>query len=135
MKINHSRPNPGRREKINLNFYFPTFLCASGFVKASKAFIKPFDAPQRCAKIRIKLIFTFIQISEMQRAGRLKDLTAPNEVLTMQYLRKILSEVISKICTKYDLSSVIRQKGDSQNLCYKKTKLAKFSEKRTLLFP
>ena len=29
-------------------------------------------------------------------------------------------------------SSVIRQKGESQNGCFKKTKHAKFSEKRTL---
>ena len=32
-------------------------------------------------------------------------------------------------------SSVIRQKGESQNGCYKKTKYAKFSEKRTFLIP
>ena len=32
-------------------------------------------------------------------------------------------------------SSVIRQKGESQNECFKKTKHAKFSEKRTFLTP
>ena len=32
-------------------------------------------------------------------------------------------------------SSVIRQKGESQNRCFKKTKRAKFSEKRTFLPP
>ena len=32
-------------------------------------------------------------------------------------------------------SSVIRQKGESQNGCYKKTKHAKFSEKQTFLTP
>ena len=32
-------------------------------------------------------------------------------------------------------SSVIRQKGASQNGCYKKTKSAKFSEKQTFLTP
>ena len=32
-------------------------------------------------------------------------------------------------------SSVIRQKGKSQNGCFKKTKHAKFSEKRTFLTP
>ena len=32
-------------------------------------------------------------------------------------------------------SSVIRQKGESQNGCYKKTKHAKFSEKGTFLTP
>ena len=30
-------------------------------------------------------------------------------------------------------SSVIRQKGESQNVCFKKTKHVKFSEKRTFL--
>ena len=32
-------------------------------------------------------------------------------------------------------SSVIRQKGESQNGCFKKTKHAKFSTKRTFLTP
>ena len=31
--------------------------------------------------------------------------------------------------------SVIRQKGESQNGCYKKTKPAEFSEKRTFVTP
>ena len=34
-----------------------------------------------------------------------------------------------------DISSVTRQKGESQNGCFKKTKDAKFSEKRTFLIP
>ena len=38
--INPSRPNPKRREKINLNFYFHTSL-------------PPFEAPQRSVKIKI----------------------------------------------------------------------------------
>ena len=33
------------------------------------------------------------------------------------------------------ISSVIRQKGESQNGCFKKTKHAKFSEKQTFLTP
>ena len=34
--------------KINLNFYFHTsLLCLKRFVKVLKAFIKPFEAPQR----------------------------------------------------------------------------------------
>ena len=39
--------------------------------------------------------------------------------------------------TKYSLynSSVIRQKGESQNRCFKKTKHVKFPEKRTFLTP
>ena len=42
-------PHPGRREKINSNFYF-TLLCgaAKGFVA-----LKPFEAPQRSVRIKI----------------------------------------------------------------------------------
>ena len=48
--------------KIKLNFYFHTSLCASkGFMKALKAFIKPFEAPQRSVKIKIQVIFISIQ--------------------------------------------------------------------------
>ena len=40
--------------KIRLNFYFHTSFGASkGFMKALKAFIKPFEAPQRSVKIKI----------------------------------------------------------------------------------
>ena len=49
-KKNHFNPSPldpGQREKINLNFYFHTSLCSF------KAFIKPFEAPQRSMKIKI----------------------------------------------------------------------------------
>ena len=51
--INPYRPDPGRREKINLNFYF-TIACGDtkGFVKAFKAFKKPFETPQRNVKIK-----------------------------------------------------------------------------------
>ena len=34
-------------------------------MKALKAFIKPFEAPQRSVKIKINLIFISIQLSEM----------------------------------------------------------------------
>ena len=40
--LNPSHPNPGRREKNKL-----------------KAFIKPFEAPQRSVKIKIQLNFYF----------------------------------------------------------------------------
>ena len=64
--FNPSRPDPGRREKINLNFYFHTSLwCLRKFYKGPlyplkapenfsggiKAFIKPFESPQRSVKI------------------------------------------------------------------------------------
>ena len=56
--INPSRTDPGRREKINITFYFHTSLrCLKRFNKALKAFIKPFEAPQRSVKIKINLIY------------------------------------------------------------------------------
>ena len=35
-----------------------------------KAFIKPFEAPQRSVKIKIEVKFIVIQLYEMHRAGR-----------------------------------------------------------------
>ena len=56
-----SRPNPGRREKINLNFYFHTSLwCLKRFYEDLKAFIKPFEAPQR--SVKITTISTWLQL-------------------------------------------------------------------------
>ena len=49
-------PIPDEEKKINLKFYFHTFLfcdASKGFMKALKAFIKPFKAPQRSVKIKI----------------------------------------------------------------------------------
>ena len=52
--INPSRPDPGRREKINLIFLFTLLSGASkGFMKTLKALIKPFGTPQRSVKIKI----------------------------------------------------------------------------------
>ena len=45
-----------------------TLLCG-----AFKALIKDFEAPQRSIKIKISVIFILIQLSEMQRAGRVKN--------------------------------------------------------------
>ena len=56
VNTNPSRPNLGRREKIKLNFYFYTslgWLKRKGFMKDLKAFMKPFEAPQRSVKIKI----------------------------------------------------------------------------------
>ena len=48
VSLNPSHPNPGRREKVKLNVYFRTSL----WCMALKAFIKPFEAPQRKVKIK-----------------------------------------------------------------------------------
>ena len=45
--IKPSRPNLGQRERINSNFF------SYFFVVPQKAFIKPFEAPQRSVKIKI----------------------------------------------------------------------------------
>ena len=59
---------------------FTLFYGASrGFMKVLKAFIKPFETPQRKAKIKFKFIFILIQLSEMRRAGRVKS-TFPMKV-------------------------------------------------------
>ena len=42
-KVNPCRPNPGRREKINLNFYFHTSLwCLKRFYEGLKGLHKTF---------------------------------------------------------------------------------------------
>ena len=47
-------PMPDEEKKLTQIFIF-TLLCGTskGFMKASKAFIKPFAAPQRSVKIKI----------------------------------------------------------------------------------
>ena len=55
-----------------------------------------------------------------------------------QYCRFSLFQSSDKPPTRFGSShnpSVIRQKGESQNGCFEKTKHAKFSEKRTFLNP
>ena len=51
MLVNPSRLDPGRREKNNLNFYFSHLFMVPQ--KVFKAFMKPFEAPQRNVKIKI----------------------------------------------------------------------------------
>ena len=64
--INPSCPDTERREKINLNFYFPLLCIVSkGFMKALKVFIIPFAED---------LIFILKQHSERVRAGRVNTL-------------------------------------------------------------
>ena len=47
-------PIPDKEKKIKLSFYFHTSLwCLKGFMKALKAVIKPFEAPQRSGKVKI----------------------------------------------------------------------------------
>ena len=53
--FNPSHPDPGQREKINLNFYFHTSLWyLKRFYEGLKGLHKkPFEAPQKSVKIKI----------------------------------------------------------------------------------
>ena len=47
--LNPSLPDPERREKITSKF----FVVPQSFIKAVKAFVKSFEAPQRSVKLKI----------------------------------------------------------------------------------
>ena len=51
---------PDKEKKLTSIFIF-TLLCGAskGFIKALKAFIKPFEVPQRSVKIKILINFYF----------------------------------------------------------------------------
>ena len=53
-------PIPDKEKKLTSIFIF-TLLCGAskGFMKALKAFIKPFEVPQRSVKIKILVNFYF----------------------------------------------------------------------------
>ena len=59
--LNSSRTDPGRRERINLNFYkflFSTPLWyPKSFYEVLKDLMKPFEMPQRNKKIKISVNF------------------------------------------------------------------------------
>ena len=44
---------PDEEKKLTQLFNHTSFEVSKGFIKALKAFIKPFEAPQRTAKIKI----------------------------------------------------------------------------------
>ena len=53
-------PNPDEEKKLPSIFIFTLLRGPSkGFVKTLKAFIKPFEAPQRSEKIKIEVNFYF----------------------------------------------------------------------------
>ena len=58
-------------EKKLIQIFILTLLCdaSKGFIKTLKAFIKPFEAPQRRAKIKIWINLYLIQLSEVNGAG------------------------------------------------------------------
>ena len=74
--INPLRPNPRRRKKIKLNFYFHTSLwCLKRFYEGLKGLHKTFwdtTHHKEVRKWKFNLIFISIQLSEMPGTGRVK---------------------------------------------------------------
>ena len=93
--FNPYRPDPGQRAKINLNyFYFHTSLwCLKRFYESLKAFpfIKPFEAPQRSAKIKIWVNFHFNATFWNARGGKVN--TKPVEA---NYISSFIGASASK---------------------------------------
>ena len=66
-----SVPFPDKDKKLTLIFIFTLlFGAAKGFMKALKAFIKPFEAPQRRVKIKIWVNFYFTTAFWNARDGK-----------------------------------------------------------------
>ena len=62
-------------------------------MKALKAFIKSFEAPQRSVKIKIlKSIFILLQLSKMYDAGRVNFGHTSTSLLSHSYIEKKLTE-------------------------------------------
>ena len=71
--FNPSRPDPGRREKINLNFYLHTSLqCLRRFYEGLKGRHKTFWSTTKKCENKNLLIFILIRLSEMYGARRVK---------------------------------------------------------------
>ena len=91
-----SRLNPRRREKINLNFDFHTSLwCLKRFYEGLKGLYKPFEAPQRSVKQKLKLIFISVQLSETHGTLRVSCRKPLQCVLNYEWiLMNLLSYII-----------------------------------------
>ena len=58
-RLNPSCPDPGRWEKINLNFYFHTLWCLKRFYEGFQGLHKTFGVRQGRVRIKIYVIFYF----------------------------------------------------------------------------
>ena len=81
-------PIPGRREKLNLNFYFHTSLrCLLRFYERLKGIYKTFrgTTKQKSENKNLSYFFTLIQLFEMHRVGRVNISThfAPHSFLSL----------------------------------------------------
>ena len=72
LPINLSRHDPGRREKLNLNFYVHSSLWSLKRVyKGLKGLHNTFrGTAKKCKNKNFKLISILIQFSEIHRAGK-----------------------------------------------------------------
>ena len=69
-----SRPDPGRREKINLNFCFRTSLwCLERFYEGLKGLHKTFWGITKKCENKNLIYFLFMPISEMNGTGRVNE--------------------------------------------------------------
>ena len=69
--FNPSRPDPGGKEKIKLNFYFHNFLwCLKKFYEGLKGLHKTFCGTTKSVKIKMQVIFISIELSETHGVGR-----------------------------------------------------------------
>ena len=86
------------------------------------------------------LIFKFIVVDEGKKTEIYrKPVSLEFNVCLVATAKGDFQRSLKCVCTssfhEIFISLVIRQKGESQNGCYKKTKHAKFSEKQTFLTP
>ena len=74
-----------------------------------------------------------MNINRKQLKSLLRDPVA--SLIDVENIKMYLLKGFSDVSKSIRMSSVISQKGKSQNSCLKKTKHAKFSEKQTFLTP
>ena len=91
-----------------------------------------FYVQHRYYRVIIERLFFEVDISVIIRHFPLGTRRKLNE---HEIFRRCLGPSVYVLCPEGDTSSVIGQKGESQNGCFKKTKHDKFSEKRTFLTP
>ena len=81
----------------------------------------------------------FVRLSksffELKFSLTTKDILDQTHLFSLKFMIELFYKNSWRLLTVNYNSSVIRQKGKSQNGCFKKTKHAKFSEKRTFLTP
>ena len=83
----------------------------------------------------VKVCMTILQILSIKdlKLGFTYLFSTKSLMINFRDFLKWIPDLISPVSFFQQSSSVIRQKGESQNWCFKKTKHAKFPQKRTFL--